>query len=132
VRHKRRSAARDAHLYACSISQTYPITLEADYRMPTEDQPRDDCGFSRFYDGKGGRPLEAKYDAHFVPVRDCGNPSCHPWDGETPTYRDLDYQAATEQHSNPALRPTAHELVLSNPLRCTPVALVEVGPSGRC
>jgi serine/threonine protein kinase/Leucine-rich repeat (LRR) protein len=117
-------------LYACSISQAYPVTLEADYRYPADDRHRDDFGMSRFYDGKGGRPLEAKYDAHFVPVRDCG--TCHPWDGATQTsisqpYR-LDYQAATEQHSNPAMRPTAHELVLSNPQRCTPVALVEVGP----
>jgi hypothetical protein len=113
-------------LYACSISQTYPVTLEADYRLPTEDMGRDDCGFSRFYDGKGGRPLEAKYDAHFVPVRDCGD--LHPWDGTTRTGRDIDYQAATEEHSDPALRPTAHELVLSNSLRCTPISLVEVGP----
>jgi serine/threonine protein kinase len=117
-------------LYACSISQTYPVTLEADYRHPTEDMGRDDCGYSRFYDGAVSRPLEAKYDAHFVPVRDCG--PYHPWDGVTPVYGDLDYQAATEQHPNPALRPTAHELVLSNSLRCTPVALVEVGPSSRC
>jgi serine/threonine protein kinase/Leucine-rich repeat (LRR) protein len=112
-------------LYACSISQTYPVTLEADYRPPTEDQARDDCGYSRFYDGTASKPIEAKYDAHFAPVRDCC--TYHPWDGETRTYRDLDYQAATEQHPNPAMRPTAHELVLSNPLRCTPVALVEVG-----
>jgi serine/threonine protein kinase/Leucine-rich repeat (LRR) protein len=117
-------------LYACSISQTYPVTLEADYRPPTEDMGRDDCGYSRFYDGTASRPLEAKYDAHFVPVRDCG--LYHPWDGVTPVYRNLDYQAATEQHTNLAMRPTAHELVLSNPLRCTPVALVEVGPSSRC
>jgi hypothetical protein len=116
-------------LYACSISQTYPVTLEADYRPPTEDMGRDDCGYSRFYDGKGGRPLEAKFDAHFVPIRDCGD--LHPWDGTTRTGRDIDYQAATEEHSNPALRPTAHELVLSNPLRCTPVALVEVGSRSR-
>jgi hypothetical protein len=62
------------------------------------------------------------------PVRDCG--TCHPWDGATPiwisqSYR-LGYQAATEEHPNPAMRPTAHELVLSNPLRCTPIAVVEV------
>jgi hypothetical protein len=37
-------------------------------------------------------------------------------------YSNLDYQAATEQHPNPATLPTAHELVLSNPLRCTPIA----------
>jgi hypothetical protein len=117
-------------LYACSISQAYPVTLEADYRYPAEDQPRDDCGYSRFYDGTASKPLEAKYDAHFVPVRDCG--TYHPWDGTTRTYhyppREVDYQAATEEHPNPALRPTSHELVLGNPLRCTPVALVEVGP----
>jgi hypothetical protein len=117
-------------LYACSISQAYPVTLEADYRTPTDDMGRDDGGFSRFYDGTASRPLEAKYDAHFVPVRDCGTD--HPWDGKTRTYhypaRDVDYQAATEEHPDPAMRPTAHELVLGNPLRCTPVALVEVGP----
>jgi hypothetical protein len=117
-------------LCACSISQTYPVTLEADYRPPTVDMGRDDCGYSRFYDGLASKPLEAKYDAHFVPVRNCG--TYHPWDGTTPTYhdppRDVDYQAATEHHPNPAMRPTAHELVLSNPLRCTPIALVEVGP----
>jgi serine/threonine protein kinase/Leucine-rich repeat (LRR) protein len=113
-------------LYACSISQAYPLTLEADYRFPTVDMGRNDCGYSRFYDGTASRPLEKKFDAHFVPVRDCG--TWHPWDGKMPTYRNLDYQAATEQHTNPALRPTAHELVLSNSLRCTPVALVEVGP----
>jgi hypothetical protein len=85
-----------------------------------------DCGYCRFYDGTTSRPLEAKFDSHFVPVRDCG--TYHPWDGTTETYlkRDLDYQAATEHDSDPALRPTAHELVLNNPLRCTPVALVEV------
>jgi hypothetical protein len=87
---------------------------------------RDDCGFSRFCDGTASRPLEAKYDAHVIPVRNCG--TYHPWDGETPAYRNLDYQAATEQHPDPAMRPTAHELVLSKPLRCTPIALVEVGP----
>jgi serine/threonine protein kinase len=111
-------------LYACSVSQAYPVTLEADYRTPTADRGRDDCGFSRFCDGTASKPLEAKYDAHFVPVRDCG--VLHPWDGETPTYRDVDSQAATEDHPNPAMRPIAHELVLGNPLRCTPVALVEV------
>jgi serine/threonine protein kinase len=116
-------------LYACSISQAYPVTLEADYRPPTEDIGRDDCGYSRFYDGTASRPLEAKYDAHFVPVRHCA--TCHPWDGKTPTYRNLDYQAATEDHCNPAMRPTAHELVLSNPLRCTPVAMVEVEPADK-
>jgi hypothetical protein len=113
-------------LYACSISQVYPVTLEADYRPPEEDLGRDDCGYSRFYDGAASKPLENKYDAHFIPVRDCA--TCHPWDGKTQTARDVDYQAATEQHPNPALRPTAHELVLGNPLRCTAVALVEVGP----
>jgi hypothetical protein len=35
-------------LYACSISQTYPVTLEADYRPPTVDMGQDDCGYSRF------------------------------------------------------------------------------------
>jgi serine/threonine protein kinase/Leucine-rich repeat (LRR) protein len=111
-------------LYACSVSQVYPVTVEADYRTPTEDLSRDDFGMSRFY----GKPLEAKFDAHFVPVRDCG--SFHPWDDSTRTVQgySLDYQAATEDHPNPARRPTAHELVLSNGLRCTPVALVEVGP----
>jgi hypothetical protein len=108
-------------LYACSISQAYPVTLEAYYRPPTEDLGREYCGMSRFYDGVASRPLEAQYDAHSVPVRDCG--CCHPWDGVTPMYRDLDYQAATEEHPNPAMRPTAHELVLSNSLRCTPIAL---------
>jgi serine/threonine protein kinase/Leucine-rich repeat (LRR) protein len=113
-------------LYACSISQAYPVTLEADYRTPAQDISRDDCGCSRFYDGTTSKPLETKYDAHFVPVRDCG--THHPWDGATQTHRNLDYQAATEEHPNFAMRPTAHELVLSNLLRCTPVALVEVGP----
>jgi serine/threonine protein kinase len=110
-------------LYACSISQVYPITLEADYRPPTCDMGRDDCGMSRFH---GERPLEAKFDAHFVPVRNCGD--CHPWDGVTRTFcgYTMDYQAATEEHPNPAMRPTAHELVLGSGLRCTPVALVEV------
>jgi serine/threonine protein kinase len=113
-------------LYACSVSQAYPVTLEADYRMPTADMDRDDCGYSRFYHRTApSKPLEAKYDAHFLPVRDCG--TYHPWDGTTQTGRDVDYQAATEEHPVPALRPTAHELVLGNPLRCTPVALVEVG-----
>jgi serine/threonine protein kinase/Leucine-rich repeat (LRR) protein len=113
-------------LYACSVSQVYPVTVEADYRTATEDLGRDDFGMSRFY----GKPIKAKFDAHFIPVRDCGK--CHPWDGTTSTIQGyfLDYQAATEDHANPALHPTAHELVLSSGLRCTPVALVEVGPHG--
>jgi hypothetical protein len=122
-------ATNDQHpatliLYAISVSQVYPVTVEADYRTPTEDLGRDDFGMSQFY----GKPLKAKFDAHFVPVRYCG--ACHPWDGTTSTFQghSLDYQAATEDHPNPARRPTAHELVLSNGLRCTPVALVEVGP----
>jgi hypothetical protein len=52
-----------------------PVTLEADYRPPTEDMGCEDCGMSRFYDGVVSRPLDAQYDVHFVPVRDCG---CRP------------------------------------------------------
>jgi hypothetical protein len=54
-------------LYACSISQAYPVTLEADYRTPTKDMGHDDCGNSRFYDGQASRPLETKYDSPSSP-----------------------------------------------------------------
>jgi hypothetical protein len=117
-------------LYACSVTNVYPVTLEKDYVDPM-NEAGESFGLSRFgLSGLGfslrtststSLSLEAKYDCHFAPVRYAGR--VHPYDGITIGDRDLHYQAATE--GDPVRPPTAHELVIGNQSRVTPIAIVE-------
>jgi hypothetical protein len=117
-------------LYACSVTNVYPVTLEKDYMHP-DYEVGESFGLSRFgLSGLGhslrtrtstSLSLEPKYDCHFVPVRYTGR--AHPFDGITTGDRDLHYQAATEGDSDRP--PTAHELVIGDRSRVTPIAIVE-------
>jgi hypothetical protein len=108
-------------LFACSVSQVYPVTLERDYPLDVADPAR--FGRSRFFASPGsvGAALEPRHDAHFIPVREYQ--FNHPVTGALlPLGNYLDYQAATVGH--PTHPPRFHELVVT-PARCTPIALVE-------
>jgi serine/threonine protein kinase len=108
-------------LFACSVSQVYPVTLERDYPLDVADPAR--FGRSRFFASPGsvGAALEPRHDAHFIPVREYQ--FNHPVTGALlPLGNYLDYQAATAGH--PTHPPRFHELVVT-PARCTPIALVE-------
>ncbi|CUG88587.1 Hypothetical protein, putative [Bodo saltans] len=106
-------------LFAVSVSQAYPVTLETDYRTEAEEFSASfGCrGFSKFYspDPKLSFALTARCDAHFIPVKYYGYK--HPVTGfASPT--NLDCQAA------PAGEAEFHELVVSSHSRCLPIAVM--------
>jgi hypothetical protein len=124
------ASRNDAHeykviLFACSVSNVYPVTLDADYRDPSAETDPATWGCSRFYDKGRSIALKAGYDAHVVPVRNTG--ARHPKDRRTthPQGLNLDFQAATS--NDPLHPPTAHELVVADHHRCTPIAIVYCG-----
>lgn len=110
-------------LFAISVSQAYPVTIEADYRTAEEEIPFTSMfngmydGFSRFYptDPKNAIALQNRCDAHFIPVTQYGY--LHPRAGYQ-TARDVDYQAT---HTNNA---EYHELVIGSHHRCLPIAVM--------
>ncbi|CUG87284.1 Hypothetical protein, putative [Bodo saltans] len=106
-------------LFAISVTQVKPITVENDYR-DVEDPAKPGChGFSKFCSGDAqlSIALARLCDAHFIPVKYYGK--VHPRTGK-PTLHDVHYQAVDE-HSGLA---EAHELVIHDHKRCVPLAIV--------
>jgi hypothetical protein len=107
-------------LFALSVSQVLPITLDNHYRTLEQEKsiPPDQHGKSIFcVDRTSPSPgMLPGYDAYFVPVRFCGRQ--HPVDNSMRLPHDVDYQAC------PASQAEGHEIVLASHHRCTPVAIV--------
>lgn len=106
-------------LFAISVTQVKPITVEKDY-CDVQDPTKPDCHrFSNYCSGDAGHfnALARLCDAHFIPVKNYGK--VHPRTGN-PTPRAVDYQAVDE-HSGLA---EAHELVIYDHKRCVPLAIV--------
>lgn len=104
-------------LFAISVSQAYPVTVEDDYRTEAEEANTDrrTHGFSKFYSLDTSIAITRLYDAHFIPVKYYGK--LHPRSGK-PLLQDVDFQAA------PCAQAQYHELLISSHHRCLPLAVV--------
>jgi hypothetical protein len=112
-------------LFACYLAPfPYVITLQDDYNARNAG-PWD--GFSSWFsaDRNGSKSLKPLYNAHFAPVRQCGQmhpvtwqPLAYDPSAQVPHHAVLDYQACSNVDAE------GHELILDDHRQALPVAVL--------